>query len=86
MLYRSAQAIDILPRWHQQRAPEVMLYRSTRAINIFLPRWHQQRAPEVMLYRSAQAIDILLRWHQQRAGILVLYCWMLANFTDVLSC
>ena len=32
MLYRSAQATDILlPRWHQQRVPEVMLYRSARA-------------------------------------------------------
>ena len=35
MLYRSAQATDIpLPRWHQQRAPEVMLYRSAQAIDI----------------------------------------------------
>ena len=40
MLYRSAQAIDILPRWHQQRVPEVMLYRNAQAIDI-LPRWHQ---------------------------------------------
>ena len=31
MLYRIAQATDILlPRWHQQRAPEVMLYRSVQ--------------------------------------------------------
>ena len=51
MLYRSAQASDLLPRWHQQRAPEVMLYRSAQATDL-LPRWHQQRAPEVMLYRS----------------------------------
>ena len=55
MLYRSAQATDILlPRWHKQRAPEVILYRSAQATYSFLPRWHQQRAPEVMLNRSAQ--------------------------------
>ena len=45
MLYSSAQAIDILlPRWHQERAPEVMLYRIAQPIDILLPR-----APEVML-------------------------------------
>ena len=55
MLYRNAQAIDILlPRWRPQRAPEVMLYRNAQATDILLPRWHQQHAPEVMLYRSAQ--------------------------------
>ena len=33
--------IDIIfPRWQQQRVPEVMLYRSAQAIDIFLPRWH----------------------------------------------
>ena len=74
MSYRSAQATDILlPRWHQQGAPEVMLHRSAEVTDI-LPRWHQQRAPEVMLYRSAQATDILLpRWHQQRAPEVMLY-------------
>ena len=48
--YRSAQDTDILiPRWHQQRAPEVMLYRSAHVTDILIPRWHQQRAPEIML-------------------------------------
>ena len=42
--------IFFLPRWHQKRAPEVMLYRSTQATDIFLRRWRLLRAPEVMLY------------------------------------
>ena len=63
MLYRSAQATDILvPRWQQLRAPEAMPYRSAQITDNLLPRWHQQRAPEVMLYRSAQATDIVPRW------------------------
>ena len=79
LLYRSAQATDILlPRWHQQRAPEVMLYRSAQATSTYISsQMHGSGCVCLKLCCTAvprqAAHNFLPRWHQQRAPEAMLY-------------